>query len=66
MENKERAEKLAKAIEQLKPKYKRILYLYYYKEMSRQEVALKMGISPSRVSERVNYAQKLLRKILAR
>lgn len=66
MENKERAEKLAKAIEQLKPKYKRILYLYYYKEMSRQEVALKLGISPSRVSERVNYAQKLLRKILAR
>ncbi len=63
-ENKERAETLANAIESLKPKYKEILYLYYYKDLSREEVAQKMGIPPNRVSERVNYAQKLLRKIL--
>lgn len=63
-ENKEKAENLAKAIESLKPKYKEILYLYYYKELSREEVAQKLGIPPNRVSERVNYAQKLLKKIL--
>ena len=64
IENKERAELTAKAIEKLKPKYKKILYLYYYKELSREEVARKLGISPRRVSERVNYAQKLLRKMM--
>ena len=64
VENKERAEMIAKYLERLKPKYKEILYLYYYKELSREEVASKLGISPRRVSERVNYAQKLLKKMM--
>lgn len=64
IENKERAEQVARCLEKLKPKYKKILYLYYYKDLSREEVANKLGISPRRVSERVNYAQKLLRKIM--
>ncbi|MFQ6069019.1 MAG: sigma-70 family RNA polymerase sigma factor [Candidatus Aminicenantales bacterium] len=64
VENRERAEMLAEAIKKLKPKYREVLYLYYYKEMSRQEVARKLGITPARVSERVDYAQKLLKKIL--
>ena len=45
VENKERAEMIAKYLERLKPKYKEILYLYYYKELSREEVASKLGIS---------------------
>jgi len=64
IENKERAELIASAIKKLKPKYREILYLYYYRDMTREEVAQKLGISPRRVSERVNYSQKLLRKIL--
>ncbi len=64
IENKERAEWIARAIEKLKPKYKEVLYLYYYQELSREEVAKRLNITPRRVSERVNYAQKLLRKIL--
>ena len=64
VENKERAEMVARHLEKLKPKYKEILYLYYYKELSRNEVAQKLGISPRRVSERVNYAQKLLKKMM--
>ncbi|MBD3413056.1 MAG: sigma-70 family RNA polymerase sigma factor [Candidatus Aminicenantes bacterium] len=64
IENKERAEMLAKKLEELKPKYKKVLYLYYYKGLARKEVAQKLGISPRRVSERVHYAQKLLRKII--
>lgn len=63
-ENKEKAETLANAIESLKPKYKEVLYLYYYKDLSREEIAQKLGIPPNRVSERVNYAQKILKKIL--
>ncbi len=64
IENKERTEMIVNAIKQLKPKYREILYLYYYRELSRQEVARKLGISLRRVSERVNYSQKLLRKVI--
>lgn len=64
IENAERAEMMVKAIKKLKPKYREVLYLYYYKELSREEVAQKLGISPRRVSERVNYSQKLLKKLV--
>ncbi len=63
-ENRERARILAEAIKQLKPKFKEVLNLYYYQELSREEVARRLGISPRRVSERLNYAQKLLRKMI--
>lgn len=63
-ESRERAKTLTEAIKQLKPKYRKVLHLYYYKGLSRNEVAEKLGISPRRVSERVDYAQKLLRKII--
>jgi RNA polymerase sigma-70 factor (ECF subfamily) len=64
IENQERAEMIAVAIKKLKPKYREVLYLYYYKDLSREEVAEKLGISPRRVSERVNYSQKLLKKLI--
>lgn len=64
LDQKERAESLTLKINSLKPKYKEILYLYYYKELTRDEVATKLGISPRRVSERINYAQKLLKKTM--
>ena len=64
VENRERARWIADSIDKLKPKYKEVLYLYYYQELSREEVAKKLNISPRRVSERVNYAQKLLRKVM--
>jgi len=64
IEIKERKELIAKSIKKLKPKYKNILYLYYFKGLSRDEVAKKLDISPRRVSERVNYSLKLLKKII--
>ncbi len=64
IETKEREEVMAEAIKKLKPKYRQVLYLYYYKELSREEVARKLGLSPRRVSERVNYSQKLLKKFI--
>ena len=64
VENRERAQWIADSIKRLKPKYKEVLFLYYYQELSREEVAKKLKISPRRVSERVNYAQKLLRKVM--
>jgi RNA polymerase sigma factor (sigma-70 family) len=64
VEQEERAERLAEAIGDLKPRFREVLYLYFYREMSREEVARELGITPAKVSERVNYAQKLLKKRL--
>jgi RNA polymerase sigma-70 factor (ECF subfamily) len=61
-EGRERSLQIARAVENLKPKFRDVLYLYYYKELSREEVARELGISPRRVSERVNYAVKLIKK----
>lgn len=66
VERNERAERLAQAIKRLRPKFRDVLYLYYYRDLSRLEVARELGISPAKVSERVNYARKLLRKALDR
>lgn len=63
-ETRERAQIVAQAIQQLKPKFKEVLNLYYYQELTRDEVAERLGISPRRVSERLNYAQRLLRKMI--
>jgi RNA polymerase sigma factor (sigma-70 family) len=64
VEREERAERLAEAVGGLKPRFREVLYLYFYKELSREEVARTLGITPAKVSERVNYAQKLLKKRL--
>ncbi len=62
LEQKEMSEKVQAALGKLKPKYRDVLYFYYYQELSREEVAARLGISPRKVSELVNYALKLLRK----
>jgi RNA polymerase sigma-70 factor (ECF subfamily) len=64
IESKERSKFIAKYLKNLQPKYREIIYLYYYKELTRQEVAKKIGIPPRRVSERANYARKLLKKMM--
>ena len=62
VESRERSRVIAEAVAGLKPKFRDVLYFYYYKELSRDEVARKLGITPRRVSERANYAIKLIRK----
>jgi RNA polymerase sigma-70 factor (ECF subfamily) len=64
VETRERADQISEVIRHLKPKFQKVLYLYYYQELPREEVARELGISPRRVSERVNYALKLVRKNL--
>jgi RNA polymerase sigma-70 factor (ECF subfamily) len=56
--------RLADAVAALPAKYKAVLELYYFRELSREETAGRLGISPAKVSERTNYAQKLLRRML--
>lgn len=62
MERREKARQVEQVVAGLKPKFRDVLYLYYYKELSREEVARTLDISPRRVSERVNYALKLIQK----
>ena len=62
MEHRERAKQVEQVVAGLKPKFRDVLYLYYYRELSREEVARALDISPRRVSERVNYALKLIQK----
>jgi len=62
LEASERADQLVRHIRMLKPKYRDVLFLFYFQELPREEVALKLGITPAKVSERLHYAQKLLRK----
>jgi RNA polymerase sigma-70 factor (ECF subfamily) len=64
LEVQELSEKVKKALGRLKPKYRDALYLYYYQELNREEVATRLRISPRKVSELVNYALKLIRKEL--
>lgn len=61
MEKDERAEMLKLAMEELKYKYKIVLYLHYYKGFSIAEVGRELNISPRKVSERKNYAIKKLK-----
>ncbi|MBC7349444.1 MAG: sigma-70 family RNA polymerase sigma factor [Candidatus Aminicenantes bacterium] len=60
----EMSDRVKKALSRLKPKYREVLYLYYYQELSRNEVADRLGVSTRKVSELVNYALKLIRKEL--
>ncbi len=61
---KETAEIISRALFKLKPKFREILYLYYFKELSREEVAARLGLSVRQVSDRLYYAQKVLAKVL--
>lgn len=60
----EMSDRVKKALSRLKPKYREVLYLYYYQELNRDEVAERLGVSTRKVSELVNYALKLIRKEL--
>ena len=53
-------------LKNLKEKYQRVLYLRYFKELSIPEIAEDIQLPPRRVSERLNYALKLLRKEMQR
>ncbi|OGD10330.1 MAG: hypothetical protein A2Y86_04110 [Candidatus Aminicenantes bacterium RBG_13_62_12] len=62
LEARERADQLVRHIRMLKPKYRDVLFLFYFQELPREEVARRLDITPAKVSERLHYAQKLLKK----
>jgi len=60
----EKKEKLIVALSKLDNKYQEVLLLRVYDELSIEEIANKIGIEKPRVSERINYALKLILKEL--
>ncbi|MDP2363750.1 MAG: sigma factor-like helix-turn-helix DNA-binding protein, partial [Ignavibacteria bacterium] len=55
-------EKIKYALASLDEKYKEVLLLRIYEEQSIDEISENIGIEKRRVSERINYALKLLLK----
>ncbi len=53
---------MTRVINELKEKYKKVIFLRYYQGLSILEIADKLEIESRRVSERINYANKLIRK----
>ena len=62
----EEKEELALAISRLPRKYKDALLLYYYQDMSQEEVAKALSTTPSNISKRLKHARNLLREALER
>lgn len=60
----EKKEKLTKALNKLDEKYRDVLIMRVYDEFSIEEISNQIGIEKRRVSERINYALKLLLKEL--
>jgi RNA polymerase sigma-70 factor (ECF subfamily) len=57
----ETARAVNEALERLPPKYRQVLYLYYYEGLSISEIATRLETPPRRISERKDYALKLIR-----
>lgn len=62
IEKREIQSQLRALLGKLKLKYKEVLYLRYYQELSITEISKKTNLPPKRISERIHYALKLLRK----
>ena len=62
LEDEERAGLVRACLQNLRPPYKEALELRYFKELSIAEMSAQLGLPPRRVSERIHYALKLLRK----
>ena len=58
------AEALGQAILELPARYKDVILLYYYQDMTQEEVAEVLRTSMSTVSRRLKHAQELLRNML--
>lgn len=62
IENKELRRRLQACLQTLDSKYRTALELRYFRELTISELSAELGIPPRRVSERIHYALKLLRK----
>jgi RNA polymerase sigma-70 factor (ECF subfamily) len=64
VENQERVKLVAELLKNLKPRYADILYLHYYLDLSRNEIARIYGISPGRVGVLISAARNTLKNLM--
>ena len=64
LEEKQRSERIYKSLKKLKPKHADILYLYYYLDVPRKDIAEIYSLSPRWVSEIIKNARKSLKRII--
>jgi len=55
------AQAVGSALESLKPKYRIVLYLYYFKGLSISQIADRLAVPPRRISEWKDYALRVMR-----
>ena len=63
-ERNERSEILFQALRRLKPRYADMLYMSYFMDLSRKEIAQTFGLSYHRTGEVLKEAEKSLRRII--
>lgn len=63
LENEDMGRHLRSRLAALELKYKEILELRYFQELSVAEISAQLGLKPRRISERIHYALKLLRQV---
>ena len=63
-EKQERVKLVGELLKKLKPRQADILYLHYYLDLSRNEIADVYGISPGRVGVLISAARKTLRRLM--
>jgi RNA polymerase sigma-70 factor (ECF subfamily) len=64
LEKKEKSARIQEAIRKLKPRHADILYLYYYLEIPRAEIAKIYSLSPRWISEIIKTSRKSLKRII--
>lgn len=64
VETQERVRLVAELLKRLKPRYADILYLHYYLDLSRNEIAQIYGISPGRAGVLISAARNTLGDVL--
>ncbi len=62
IEENEQKKLLRKLLSSLKTKYQEILYMRYYENLSIDEISKRLNLPKRRVSERIHYALKMLKK----
>ena len=57
-------DRLDAALEKLKPDQRTAIHLFYYEDMSTEEIARALGVKPTAVRERLHRARKKLKELL--
>jgi RNA polymerase sigma-70 factor (ECF subfamily) len=64
VEKEERVKLLASLLKRLKPRLAQVMYLHYFLEVPRDEIARAYGITPGRVNDLISEGRRTLEKLM--